>query len=103
MIYIKTKRGYNLSPDELITSVLNKFETLRKDNKWNSMSPEQEQIISLASVVEKLKDDNLNLSKIFKYSPPGKGKYKIKVKSKGNNPPGKQSQYVKGKEEWKNQ
>ena len=66
VIYIKTKRGYNLSPDELITSVLNKFETLRKDNKWNSMSPEQEQIISLASVVEKLKDDNLNLSNIFK-------------------------------------
>ena len=42
--YIKTRRdqcndGYNLSPDEIMTSALNKFEILRKDNKWNSMSP----------------------------------------------------------------
>ena len=77
--YIKTKRdrsdnGYNLSPDKLITSALNKFEILRKDNKWNFMSPEQEKIIDLASAVEKLKDDNQNLSNNFKSSPPRKSK-----------------------------
>ena len=49
-----------------MTSALNKFEILRKDKKWNSMYPEQEQIISLASVVEKIKDDNIKLSKSFK-------------------------------------
>ena len=46
VIYIKTKRdqyndGYNISPDELMTSALNKFEILIKENKWKSMPPEQ--------------------------------------------------------------
>ena len=45
-------RDTKLTEDELMTSSLNKFDILRKDNKWNSMSPEQEQIIALASVVE---------------------------------------------------
>ena len=58
--YIKTKRykkndGHNLSPDKLMTSDLNKFEILRKDNNLNPMSPDQEQITSLAYVVDKLK------------------------------------------------
>ena len=34
-----------------MTSGLNRFGIVRKENKWNSMSPEQEQIIALASVV----------------------------------------------------
>ena len=57
--------GYNISPDKLMTSALNKFEILRKYNKWNTMSPDQEQIVDLASVVEKLKENNLKLSKSF--------------------------------------
>ena len=84
-----------------MTFVLNKFEILRKDNKCNSMSPEQDQIIAIASVVEKLKDDNLELFNSFKSSPPGKGK--VKGKFQGKKPPGKQSQCGKGKEEWKKQ
>ena len=66
-----------------MTSVLKRFKILRKDNKWKSMSPEQEQIIAFASVVEKIKDENLNLSKIFRTSPPGKGKGKGKGEGKG--------------------
>ena len=46
------------------------------------MPLDQEQIISLASVVDKLKDDNLKLSKSFNSSPPGKGRVKGKVKYK---------------------
>ena len=39
-IYINTKRdqydgGYNISEDKLMTSVLNKFDIIRKYNKWN--------------------------------------------------------------------
>ena len=54
--YIKTKRdqydnGYNLSPDELITSSLKTFEILRKEKNWNSMSPEQERILTLFYIV----------------------------------------------------
>ena len=41
------------------------------------MSPEQEQTTALASLIEKLKDNNINLSKIFKTSSPGKGKRKV--------------------------
>ena len=49
------------------------------------MSPEQEQIIAMASVVEKLKDNNIKLSKNFKLSYTGKvkGKGKGKEKLKG--------------------
>ena len=57
-----------------MTSALNKFDILRKDNKWKSMSPEKEQIIALASVVKKLKYENLKLSKNLKTLHPGKGK-----------------------------
>ena len=40
--YIKTKRyhyddRYNITEDKVMTFSLNKFEILRKDNKWNSM------------------------------------------------------------------
>ena len=70
--YIKTNRdqyddGYNITEDKLINSALNKYEILRKYNKWNSMSPEQEQIVALASVVDKLKYDNLILAKNFNF------------------------------------
>ena len=106
MRYIKTKidqykYGYNISPDELMTSDLNKFDILRKNKKWNSISPEQEKIMALASVVDKIKDDNLKLSKSFKSSPPGnvkgKGKGKGKGKVQGKKPPGKITNMEKGK------
>ena len=61
------------------------------------MSPEQEHIITLVSVVEKLKDDNLKLAKNFNTSPPRKVKGKLKVNCKGHKQADKQSQYVKGK------
>ena len=95
--------GYNISEDYLMTSALNKFEILRKYNKRNSVSPEQEQIISLASLVEKLKDDNLNLANNFNTSPPGKdkGKGKVKFKGKSQKQTIKQSRYGRCKEEWK--
>ena len=108
--YINIKRdqykyGYNISPDKMMTSALNKFKILEKDNKWDSMSPEQKQIVALAYIVEKLKENNIKLSKIFKTLPPGKfkGKGKGKCKVQGKKPAGKQYQYGKGKEEWKKQ
>ena len=75
-----------------MTSALNKFEIMRKDNKWKSMSPEPYQITALSSVGEKLKDNKLKLSKIFNTSPPGKGKGRGngKVKDKSKKPAGKQ-------------
>ena len=59
------------------------------------MSPQKEQILALASAVEKLKDDNLKLTKRFK-TPPSK-KIKDKCKDQGKKPADKQSQYEKKK------
>ena len=102
--YINIKRdqyndGYNVSPDKLMTSALKKFKILRNYNKWNTMSPDQEHIVALSYVVEKLKEKNLKLSKIFNTLPPEKGNVKGKVKGKGQGkkPTGEQSQYGKGK------
>ena len=74
-----------------MTSGLNKFKIMRKDNNWNSMSPKQEQIIALASIVRKLKDNNLKLSKRLKTSPLRKVKVKGngKYEGKGQKPAGK--------------
>ena len=93
------KDGYNISTDKLMTSALNKFEILRKYNKWNTMSPNQEQIVDIAYVVEKIKENNLKLYKSFNTLSlvKGKGKGKRKGNGKGKKPTGKQSQYGKGK------
>ena len=86
-IFIKTNIDkyydvYKISEDELMTSALNRFENLRKYNKQNSIYLEQEHIIALASIVEKIKENNLKLVKNFKNLPTGKGK--CKGTSKGN-------------------
>ena len=78
-----------------MTSALNKFEILRKDNKWNSMSPKQDQIIALAFLVDTLKDNKPKLFNSFKTSPSGKGR--VKVKYQDNKQAVKQSQYGKVK------
>ena len=91
--------GCNISPDKLMTSALNKLKILRKYNNWNTMSPDQEHIVDVASVVEKLKENNLKLSKSFNTLSlvKGKGKGKRKGKGNGKKTAGKQSQYGKGK------
>ena len=63
-----------------MNSNLNKFEIVQKENKWKPMSLEQEKIIAIASLIEKLKDNNINLSKIFKTSSSGKGKGNVKCR-----------------------
>ena len=41
-----------ITPHHLMTSVLNKYDVLLTLGKWSSMSPEQEQITALTTVVE---------------------------------------------------
>jgi hypothetical protein len=48
--------------EQLITMSLIKFQILKDSGKWNSLSPEQEQILALTSDVTHLKDHNLKLS-----------------------------------------
>ena len=86
-----------------MTSALKTFDILRKENKRNSMSPEQEQNTELAYIVEKPKEGKLKLAKNFKTSTPGKGKVKEKGKERAIEKKIKQSQYGKGKEDWNKQ
>ena len=52
-----------------MTAYLNKYEVLLTPVNWKYMSPEQDQIVALITVVDKLKDDNLKLSKSVKIPP----------------------------------
>jgi hypothetical protein len=66
--YIKMKKddyddGTDMEPENLMTLALNKYETLKKNNKWNSKSIEQEQIVALNAKVDRLQDANLKLAK----------------------------------------
>ena len=56
---------------------LNKYEVLLASIKWNAISPKRENIMATTTVIEKLKYDNLKLSKSYKKSSKkveGKGK-----------------------------
>ena len=48
------------------TEPLNKYEFIFSSGKCNIIPPKKEQIVSLATVVEKIKYDNLKLSKFIK-------------------------------------
>ena len=69
--YIKLKKmeheeGTNrLSPEELMTLALNKYNILHKQNLWNVKSPKEEKVIALTRKVQNLFDDNLKLSKFL--------------------------------------
>ena len=67
-----------------MTSAVKKYNILLKDNKCNSVSPDQEQNFALTSVINKLKDDNLKLAKNFKSVPPGNCKFNGNGKDKGS-------------------
>ena len=66
--YINRKKdhyeeGGNLTVDSLMHDALNKYKNIRLEGKWNSLSPEQEKILTLTAQFEDLKDKNLKLSK----------------------------------------
>ena len=52
-----------------MTADLNKYEVLLTSGNCNTIFPEQYQIVYLTTVVEKLKDNNIKISKLVKTSP----------------------------------
>ena len=52
-----------------MTPALNKYEVLFTSGNWNTVPTEQEQILVLVTVMEKLKYDNLKLFKSVEKSP----------------------------------
>lgn len=80
--YIKRKKdlydeGAEMTPDTLMRDAENKYKTLIQEERWNSMSPEQTQIIALSAQIKKLSDGRVQLSSKAK----GKGKSKAEDKS----------------------
>ena len=76
--YIQAKKdnydeGENIDQDNLMTLAENKYKALVVEEKWNSLSDEQHQIVSLTAEVKKLKENCLQLG--------NKGKSNNKKKS----------------------
>ena len=69
--HIKRKKddyeeGADMTPDGLMATALNKYQTLLDKKAWRQKSTEQQQIVALTSSVKQLKDGNLELSKALK-------------------------------------
>ena len=67
-----------------MTSALNNYEVLLTSEKWNKITLEHEQIVELTTVVDKLKDNNQIISKLFKTAPRKKS-WKGNQTQSGNN------------------
>jgi hypothetical protein len=96
--YINQKKdayddGSDLTPKQLMTFTLNKYEVLTKQDLWNAKTAKQEQILALSAKLGKIKEVNLKLARTLQSNgkgtnkPPnnqkGKGKNKGKGKGKG--------------------
>lgn len=85
--YIKLKKndydeGADIDPDRLMELALNKYENLVTEGRWRALSPSEEKLEALNATVDKLKDENLRLSKSLKASQQ-KGKSEQQAKGKG--------------------
>lgn len=101
--YIKLKKdqydeGADIDADKLMQLALNKYENLIAEDKWKAMSPEQEQLVALNAEFEKLKDENLKLSRSIKKKNKKDAPKKAEKKSKKGN---KNKQRQNADMEWK--
>ena len=82
------EEGGIVTVDSLMHDALNKYKNIKLENKWNSLSPEQEKILTLTAKFEELKDKNLKLSKSLlngkKYNPKNQNFKKKKSVNKKN-------------------
>ena len=100
--YINQKKdayddGSNLTPEQLMTFALNKYEVLTKQDLWNAKTAEQEQIVALSAELGKIKDVNLKLARTLQSNGKGTNKCPNDQKGKGKNK-GKGKGKGKGKE-----
>jgi hypothetical protein len=89
--YMRNKKddyddGEDFTVEQLLTMLLIKFQILKDSGKWNSLSPEQEQIVALTSEVTHLKDHNLKLSNNANPSKTKSSEEKPKQTGKGKKP-----------------
>ena len=77
--FIKRKKdaydeGEDITADTLMIAAENKYRTLVQEGRWNSLSPEQSQIVALTAQLSKLKDGRVNIGKGNNGRKKGKGK-----------------------------
>jgi hypothetical protein len=89
--YMRNKKdsyddGEDFTVEKLLTMSLIKFQILEDSGKWNSLSPEQEQIVALTSEVIHLKDHNLKLASNAKPFKSRNSGNKPKQSGKGKKP-----------------
>ena len=104
--YIQGKKdaydeGEDIHRDSLMTLAENKYKALVVEGKWNSLSEEQNQIISLTAELKKLKENRLQLGNKGKKS--DKNKERKSDKDKENQDPkpkGKKNSNERFKDKW---
>ena len=55
--------GGNITSSLLMEEANKKYETLKLENKWNALSPDQEQLVALAAEMKQLRDKKLTFDK----------------------------------------
>ena len=89
--YIQNKKdaydeGQDINEDSLMQLAENKYKTLVNEDKWNALTMEQKQIISLTAEVKGIKENRLQLGN-RKKNDKKKGAEKQNDKEKDNNDP----------------
>jgi hypothetical protein len=89
--YMRNKNDYyddgeDFTVEQLLTMSLIKFQILKDSGKLNSISPEQEKSVALASKVTHLKDHNLKLARNAKPIKSKNSEDKLKQSGKGKKP-----------------
>jgi hypothetical protein len=99
--YMRSKKDYYYDGEyvtvgRLLTMSLIKFQILKDSGKWNYLSPEQDQIVTLASEVTHIKDHNLKVANNAKPTNRKNSGDKPKQTGKGKKP----SKKAADKEKW---
>ena len=77
--YITDKRdrwndgSEDLTPELLMRLAENKYQDMIRDETWNQMSAEQQEIVAMSAKVTQIKDENLKLSRALSKIKTGKG------------------------------
>jgi hypothetical protein len=105
--YIKDKKnsydeGADIDADRLMELALNKYENLVTEGQWRALTPADEKLEALNATVDKLKDENLRLSKSLKTKQQkGKGDQESKNKNKPKKKPNKNKKRQNEDMSWK--
>ena len=88
------EEGGNVTVDTLMHDALNKYKNIKLEGKWNSLTPEQEKLLTLTAEFQELKDKNLKLSKGITNKSSNQKKSKKWNKNSSSNKKGKKKDFT---------